>query len=103
MRDLIIGQRAYKRQKFFATIFLATPEELICAGAMKKMGYTALQREEIARKLLVSWSQEMLADGMVGEPLDRIRAELDRLEVSSVALDEAASRLPFPKTKEKKK
>lgn len=102
MSDLIIGQRVYRRQKFFATIFLATPEELVVAGALKKMGYTALQREEIARKLLVSWSQEMLADGMVGEPLDRIRAELDRLEVSSVALDEAATRVPLPKTRSKK-
>lgn len=103
MSDLIIGQTAYRRDKFFATIFLAKPEELVVAGAMKKMGYTAFQRGLLARRLLVSWSQEMLAEGLVGEPLMRIKAELDRLEASSVALDEAASRLPLPKTKEKKK
>ena len=103
MTDLIIGQNAYRRDKFFATVWLAKPEELVAAAAMKKMGFSALDRGLLARRLLVSWCQEMLAEGMVGEPLMRIKAELDRLEVSSVALDEAATRLPTPKTKEKKK
>ena len=102
MSDLIIGTQVYKRQKFFATVWLAAPEELVVAGAMRKMGMSTLDRGLLARRLLVSWCQEMLAEGMVGEPLMRIKAELDRLESSSVALDEAAARLPTPKTKKVK-
>ena len=94
---LVIGNTTWPRQKFFATVWLAAPEEMIVAGALKKMGYTALDRGTVARRLLVSFCQEMLAEGMVGDPLMRIKAELDRLEQSSVALDEAASRLPPPK------
>lgn len=103
MTDLVIGNQRYKRQKFFATVWLAAPEELVVAGAMKKLNYSALDRGTLARKLLVSFCQETLAEGMVGEPLMRIKAELDRLEASSVALDEAAARLPIPKTKKEKK
>lgn len=98
MSDLVIGDRRHKRDKFFATVMLSKPEELIVAGAMKKLGYDALQRPEIARKLIVSFCQDIMAEGVVGEPLDRIRAELDRLEASSVALDEASTRIPL-KTK----
>lgn len=101
MTDLVIGQARYRRDRFFATVMLAKPEEFVIAGAMKKLGYGALDRALFARSVMLAFCQESLTEGMVGDPVMRLKAELDRFAAGSLAVDEAATHVPTPKTKEK--
>lgn len=85
-----IGGRLYKRQSLMGDLWLSKPEELVFALAMKKLGYTSLDRAKFIRDIVLMFAQNV-NQGADGIDWAHVRRDLDNAETGNLsALDFAA-------------